>query len=104
MTQYSGSVGMALYADALIGGAQALNRKSGFIAPEYWEDLLTLDSEALAFCGCSEGEIFDRWIFAGDDSLVSDVWSAGRLLVSDGRHIKHNEIERRYRSVIQEFK
>jgi len=104
MTQNSGSVGMALYVDALMGGAQALNRKSGFIAPEYWADLLTLDSEALAFCGCSDGEILDRWIFAGDDSLVCDVWSAGRLMVSDGRHVKHNEIERRYRSVIQEFK
>ena len=104
MTQNSESVGMALYIDSLMGGAQALNRKSGFIAPEYWADLLTLDSEALAFCGCSDGEILDRWIFAGDDSLVCDVWSAGRLMVSDGRHIKHNEIERRYRSVIQEFK
>ena len=104
MTNEEGSVGRALYSDALAGGAQALGRKSGSIAPGYWADLLTLDSEALTLCDCTEDEILDRWIFSGDDSIVCDVWSAGRQMVSDGRHILHNEIERRYRSVIQEIR
>ncbi|MEC7758267.1 MAG: formimidoylglutamate deiminase, partial [SAR324 cluster bacterium] len=66
-------------------------------------DLLTLDAEALTLSGCTEDEILDRWIFSGDDSLVREVWSAGRQMVADGQHIRHDEIERKYRSVIQEI-
>ena len=43
------------------------------------------------------------WIFSGDDSIVSDVWSAGRQMVKDGQHIQHNEIEQKYRSIILEI-
>jgi formiminoglutamate deiminase len=104
MTNKTGSVGRALYDDSLAGGAQALGRKSGSIVPGNWADLLTLDAEALTLSGCTEDEILDRWIFSGDDSLVREVWSAGRQMVVDGQHIRHNEIERKYRSVIQEIR
>jgi formiminoglutamate deiminase len=104
MTKKTGSVGRALYDDSLAGGAQALGRKSGSIVPGNWADLLTLDAEALTLSGCTEDEILDRWIFSGDDSLVREVWSAGRQMVVDGQHIRHNEIERKYRSVIQEIR
>ena len=57
----------------------------------------------LAVFGSAEDEILDRWIFSGDDSLVRDVWSAGRQMVIDGRHIKHEQIEQKYRSCIQEL-
>ena len=103
MTSKTGSVGRALYDDSLAGGAQALSRKSGSIVPGNWADLLTLDAEALTLSGCTEDEILDRWIFSGDDSLVHEVWSAGRQMVADGQHIRHDEIERKYRSVIQEI-
>lgn len=103
MTSKTGSVGRALYDDSLAGGAQALGRKSGSIVPGNWADLLTLDAEALTLSGCTEDEILDRWIFSGDDSLVREVWSAGRQMVADGQHIRHDEIERKYRSVIQEI-
>lgn len=104
MTSKTGSVGRALYDDSLTGGAQALARKSGSIVPGNWADLLTLDAEALTLNGCTEDEILDRWIFSGDDSLVREVWSAGRQMVADGQHIRHEEIELKYRSVIQEIR
>ena len=104
MTSKIGSVGRALYDDSLTGGAQALARKSGSIVPGNWADLLTLDAEALTLNGCTEDEILDRWIFSGDDSLVREVWSAGRQMVADGQHIRHEEIELKYRSVIQEIR
>jgi formiminoglutamate deiminase len=103
MTDISGSVGKSLYISSLKGGAQALSRNSGSIASGQWADLLTLDSDALAVFGSAEDEILDRWIFSGDDSLVRDVWSAGRQMVIDGRHIKHEQIEQKYRSCIQEL-
>ena len=104
MTNKTGSIGRALYNDALAGGAQALGRKSGSITPGNWADLLTLDADALTLWGCADDEFLDRWIFTGDDSLVREVWSAGRQMVSDGQHIQHHEIEQRYRTVIQEIR
>ena len=104
MTNKNGSVGNSLYKNALIGGSQALERKSGSITEGNWADLLTLDSKSLTFFDCLGDEYFDRWIFSGDDSLVREVWSAGRQMVVNGVHIKHNEIEKRFREVISDFR
>ena len=104
MTSNSGSVGRALYNDALLGGAQALGRKSGSLSPGNWADLVSLDAESLSLWGCSEDEFLDRWIFTADDSLVCEVWSAGRQMVAQGQHIHRKEIEQRYRAVIQEIR
>ena len=103
MTDTSGSLGKSLYINALSGGAQALSRNSGSIASGQWADLITLDSDALALHGSSEDEILDRWIFSGDDSLVREVWSAGRHMVVDGHHIKRDQIEKQYRKIIREL-
>ncbi len=104
LTSKNGSVGRSLYNDALIGGAQALGRKSGSLIPGNWADLVSLDIEALSLWDCSHDEILDRWIFTSDDSLVREVWSAGRQMVVHGQHIHHKEIEQRYRTVIQEIR
>ena len=103
MTDTTGSLGESLYASALSGGAQALSRNSGSIASGKWADLLALDSDALTLYGSSEDEIFDRWIFSADDSLVREVWSAGRQIVVDGRHVRHDQIEKQYRKIIREL-
>ena len=104
MTNKNGSVGSSLYNSSLIGGSQALERKSGRISEGYWADLLTLDSEALLFFDCLDDEYLDRWIFSGDDSLVREVWSAGRQKVVNGVHIQHSEIEKRFRNVMIEIR
>ena len=103
MTNSSGSVGESLYKSTLVGGIQALSRNSGIIASGQWADLLTLDSDALAFLGSSEDEILDRWIFSANDSLVREVWSAGRQVVVEGHHIKHQQIEKQYRNMIRQL-
>ena len=104
MTDTAGSLGQSLYTSALSGGAKALSRKSGSIASGQWADLLTLDSDALSLYGSSEDEILDRWIFSGDDSLVREVWSAGRQMVMDGSHVRHGQIEKQYRNIIRQLK
>ena len=103
MTDNPGSLGRSLYTGALSGGAQALSRNSGSIASGQWADLLALDSDALALYGSSEDEILDRWIFSGDDSLVREVWSAGRQVVLEGRHISHDQIKKQYQNIIKEL-
>ena len=46
-----GSTGRSLYDAALAGGAQALGRASGALAPGLWADMVALDGTALAFAG-----------------------------------------------------
>jgi len=103
MTYTSGSLGTSLYTSALRGGAQALSRNSGSIVHGQWADLLALDSDAIALYGSSEDDILDRWIFSADDSLVREVWSAGRQMVVDGRHVMHDQIEKQCRKIIREL-
>ena len=40
--------------------------------------------------------ILDCYIFAGDDRMVTDVWSAGRHKVRNGEHVDRAEIVSRY--------
>ena len=94
------STGRVLLDSAVRGGAQAAGRGAGGIAPGGWADLLALDMTATDLDGVQGDAILDAWIFAGDDRMVADVWSAGRHLVSGGRHRARDAITARYRSVM----
>jgi formimidoylglutamate deiminase len=95
-----GSTGRVLFETALAGGARALGRDAGAIAVGRLADLMTLDGESLALAGLDGDMALDGWIFAGDDRAVADVWSAGRRLVTGGRHFAREAVEARYRAVI----
>ena len=103
MKDTSRSIGKSLYISALSGGAQGLARNSGSIASGQWADLLTLNSDALTLYGSSEDEILDSWIFSADDSLIREVWSAGRQMVVEGSHVMHDQIEKQFREVIRKL-
>ncbi|MDZ7839935.1 MAG: formimidoylglutamate deiminase [Gammaproteobacteria bacterium] len=92
-----GSVGGSLYRHVLAGGARALGRESGAIRTGLFADLVALDGEDIAFHGADGDGLLDAWIFAADDRVVTDVWSAGRHCVEDGRHKHHDAIVARYR-------
>lgn len=95
------STGRRLYDAITSGGAQAAGRDSGRIAVGAWADLLALDASAVDLVGREDDTILDCFIFAGDDRLVTDVWSAGRYLVQNGRHSEHDAITRRYLAVMK---
>ena len=87
--------------DAMIaGGAQAAGRHTGQIASGYWADLMALDTQSVTLASRTKDQLIDSFIFAGDDHLVRDVWSAGRHLVRGGRHIEHNKISSNYRTAL----
>lgn len=92
----SGSNGRSLYEAAAVGGAQALGRDSARIAVGATADLLALRQRADALIGRSCDSALDSWIFAADDSVVDHVWSAGRHLVQNGRHIRRDQIKPRF--------
>jgi formimidoylglutamate deiminase len=95
-----GSTGRALYDGALAGGMKALGRESGAIETGRFADLMALDVDHTALAGRSGDSLLDSWIFAGGKDCVSDVWSAGRHVVREGRHVKRDAIAARYRVVM----
>lgn len=94
------STGRVLWEGAVAGGAMAAGRASGAIAEGAVADLVALDMDSLHLAGREGDEILDAFVFAGNDGLVSDVWSAGRHVVTGGRHVAREGVERRFRAVM----
>lgn len=95
------STGRVLVEEAALGGAQAAGRAAGAIAPGLWADLLALDLTAPDLEGRQGDMLLDAWVFAGDDRMVAEVWSAGRHVVKEGRHIARAQIVAGYRAVMR---
>jgi formimidoylglutamate deiminase len=103
MLEGQGSVGAALYAACAKGGAQALGRTSGVIAEGNLADLVAIDSNHVALCGLHESQLLDGFCFAAPDGLVTDLWSAGRHQIREGRHIARDAIIKRYRETMRDL-
>ena len=91
------STGRVLHEAVCAGGAQAAGRTSGAIAPGMHADLLALDAGHVDLSGRIGDTLLDSFIFAGDSSMVSDVWAAGRHMVRQGRHVGREAITTAYR-------
>ena len=65
-----------------------------------WADLVALDAGSPTLDGLKGDTILDAWIFAGDDRLVRDVWSAGRHIVKDGAHVARDAVAARFGKVL----
>ncbi len=100
IAQAERSTGRVLYEGACAGGALAAGRAAGAIAPGLWADLMALDCSGPDL-GESRGDtLLDSYVFAGDDRMVSEVWSAGRPIVTGGRHVAREAIVARYRTAM----
>lgn len=98
------STGRLLWEAAAQGGAQAAGRGSGMIAVGQWADLVALDTGDLRLEGLEGDQILDAFVFAGRDGLVSDLWSAGRHIVREGRHVAREAVEDRFRATMRRLK
>ncbi|MCG6903522.1 MAG: amidohydrolase family protein, partial [Rhodobacter sp.] len=98
-----GSVGEAIYLGAAQGGAQALGRQSGNIAPGQLADLVAIDSADASLCALRPDQLLDGLVFAAHDRVVTDVWSAGRHNVQSGRHVRHDAITAGYRAAMADL-
>ncbi len=95
-----GSVGQAIYLAAAKGGAQALGRKAGRIAVGQLADLVAIDRLHPALCALRPGQILDGLVFAAPDTVVTDLWSAGRHQVRGGRHVQRDAILNGWRTAV----
>ncbi|WP_340110582.1 formimidoylglutamate deiminase [Pikeienuella sp. HZG-20] len=94
------STGRRLFESVAAGGACAAARGRGVIAVGEWADLLALDGEHPDLAGLQGDTALDAFVFAGGSDMVSDVWSAGRHLVRNGRHRSRDAIVAAYRAAV----
>ncbi len=100
MVSAEGSVGQALYTSAARGGAQALGRDCGEIAVGRLADLVGIDGTDPTLCARAPSHLLDGLVFASRTSVITDLWSAGRHCVLQGRHRARDQIVARYRKAI----
>jgi formimidoylglutamate deiminase len=98
------STGRLLWEEAAKGGAQAAGRSSGRIEVGQWADLIALDTEDLRLEGLAGDPLLDAFVFAGNDGLVTDLWSAGRHIVREGRHIARVSVANRFRATMRRLR
>lgn len=102
-TPGAGSVGHALYTGAAAGGAQALGRDAGRIAPGALADLVAVDSRAPTLCALADDQLLDGLCFAAGEGVVTDLWSAGRHRVQGGRHVARDAVLGAYAQAITDL-
>ncbi|MBY5988272.1 formimidoylglutamate deiminase [Roseovarius atlanticus] len=94
------STGRVLFDAAAQAGAQAAGRASGQIAEGRLADLIAVSTENEFLCNRSGDTALDSLIFTGRGrSCVTDVWSAGRHMVQNGRHVARDRITNAFLAV-----
>ena len=97
----SPSTGRNLLERAARGGAQAIGREAGAIAPGMLADIVALRDDLPFLDRTDADRRLDSWIFAVEGPAVSDVWSAGRHVVRGGAHVRREEIASRFAGTMQ---
>lgn len=98
------STGRVLFDAATAGGAQAGGRQAGQIAAGQWADLIGLDLDNRWLCNRQGDALLDSLIFSGGgQACITDVWSAGRHVVRQGRHRARDTILRDFIAVMRQL-
>lgn len=97
------SVGETLYTAAAKGGATALGRRAGVLLPGALADMVAINTDIASLCALPKDRLLDGLIFATGNNAVTDVWSAGRHCVTDGRHINGDLISRRFKRTMRDL-
>ncbi len=94
------STGRSMFDRVLQGGAQALARPIGALAPGRRADIVVLDSEHPTLVGRSDDALLDGWIFSGGRACVRHVMVGGEQVVTDRRHRNEDAILARFRQTL----
>jgi len=99
----SAAVGTTLWLEAAEGGAQALGRSGGKIAPGCRADLVVLDAAQPDLAARSGDAIANALVFSGAQGLVRDVVVGGRFVVREGRHAGEEAAGADYARAVREL-
>lgn len=95
------STGRVLIDAANKGGAQAGGRNAGEIAVGKWADMIGLDDDNQWLCNRKGDALLDSMIFGGwGQACITDVWSAGRHTVKEGRHFARETIIKNFKAAM----
>ena len=98
------STGRVLFDHAVRGGAQAGKRASGGISSGMLADLVGIGTDNAWLCNRQGDAVLDSLVFGGHgQACVTDVWSAGRHVIKDGRHSGRESIIRAFKTTIAEL-
>jgi formimidoylglutamate deiminase len=96
-----GSTARSLLEHAWRGGAAAVGRSVGALAPGRRADWIVLDPDHPVLAGRERDDLLDAWIFSGNASPVREVWVGGRRVVADGRHAAREEVRSRFVATVE---
>ena len=96
ISSISPAVGTTLWLEAAAGGAQALGRDMGTLAPDKRADLVVLDGEHVDLVAKSGDALANALVFSGASGLVRDVMVAGRWVVRERHHALEEKAAQRY--------
>lgn len=97
------STGRLLLDRAHAGGARSVGEQpiGGGLCVGAPADIVELDPGHVALVGRQGDALIDGWLFAADRTAVRSVWSLGRPVVSEGRHLARERVAARYATVIR---
>ncbi len=98
------SVGRFLYEQALHGGAQALGQPVGRIEAGAYADFVVLDGDHPLLATGDDDALIDRWLFAGDNAMVRDVYVGGKQVIDAGRHRRGSQLAADFRKALDELR
>jgi formimidoylglutamate deiminase len=99
----SNAVGTTLWLEAAAGGAQALGRRMGALAPGMRADLVVLDAEHPDLAGRAGDAAANALVFSGSSDLVRDVLVGGRWVVQQKRHAAEEAAASRYNEAVKQL-
>jgi len=99
----SAAVGTTLWLEAAEGGARALGRACGRIAPGCRADLVVLDAARPDLEARSGDAIANALVFSGAQGLARDVMVAGRWVVREGSHAGEEAAATHYARAVREL-
>lgn len=100
VSKASNSVGTTLWLEAAAGGAQALGRRMGALAPGMRADLVVLDADHPDLAGRGGETAANALVFSGAADLVRDVMVAGRWVVQHKRHAAEEAAASGYKNAL----
>ena len=99
----SNAVGTTLWLEAASGGAQAVGRSMGALAPGKRADFVVLEGARPDLAGRSGDAIANAAVFSGSGGLVRDVMVGGQWRVREARHPQEETATRAYLQALREL-